>query len=116
MYRPLGVVTSTLHHNRTGLYAESHGIIANVRLSVPLLVEPRANLPQQNFWDPAQETEFHYNRIESCWQPQWWYGEPVSVPTPHHSQRFLTVTIDVGDCREGGCDHGQPHVVCTLTM
>ncbi|KAI0086990.1 Phosphodiest-domain-containing protein [Irpex rosettiformis] len=43
----------------TGLYAESHGIVAN------------------NFWDPASKTEFHYNRIESCWNSSWWYGEPM---------------------------------------
>lgn len=23
------------------------------------------------------KTEFHYNRIESCWNPAWWSGEPV---------------------------------------
>lgn len=43
----------------TGLYAESHGIVAN------------------NFWDPASQTEFHYDRVESCWNASWWYGEPV---------------------------------------
>ncbi|PFH53376.1 hypothetical protein AMATHDRAFT_138050 [Amanita thiersii Skay4041] len=43
----------------TGLYAESHGIVAN------------------NFWDPATQTEFHYNRIESCWNSSWWFGEPM---------------------------------------
>ncbi|TFK73655.1 Phosphodiest-domain-containing protein [Pluteus cervinus] len=43
----------------TGLHAESHGIVAN------------------NFWDPVTDTEFHYNRIESCWIPSWWYGEPM---------------------------------------
>ncbi|KAH7927802.1 Phosphodiest-domain-containing protein [Leucogyrophana mollusca] len=43
----------------TGLYAESHGIIGN------------------NFWDPATNTEFFYNRIESCWNASWWFGEPM---------------------------------------
>ncbi|KIY45676.1 nucleotide pyrophosphatase [Fistulina hepatica ATCC 64428] len=43
----------------TGLYAESHGIVAN------------------NFWDPASQTEFHYNKVESCWRPDWWHGEPM---------------------------------------
>ncbi|KAI1794902.1 Phosphodiest-domain-containing protein [Ganoderma leucocontextum] len=43
----------------TGLYAESHGIVAN------------------NFWDPATHREFHYNRIESAWVSEWWYGEPM---------------------------------------
>ncbi|KAF8158202.1 Phosphodiest-domain-containing protein [Crassisporium funariophilum] len=43
----------------TGLHAESHGIVAN------------------NFWDPASQEEFHYNRISSCWNPAWWYGEPM---------------------------------------
>ncbi|KAF7980584.1 hypothetical protein HWV62_37336, partial [Athelia sp. TMB] len=43
----------------TGLYAESHGIVGN------------------NFWDPATEKEFHYNRIDSAWNPDWWLGEPM---------------------------------------
>ncbi|KAI0916843.1 hypothetical protein AcW2_007127 [Taiwanofungus camphoratus] len=43
----------------TGLYAESHGIVAN------------------NFWDPHTELEFHYNSIESAWNSSWWLGEPV---------------------------------------
>jgi predicted AlkP superfamily pyrophosphatase or phosphodiesterase len=43
----------------TGLYAESHGIVGN------------------NFWDPASQEEFHYNRIASAWNPSWWLGEPM---------------------------------------
>ncbi|KAJ7130881.1 alkaline-phosphatase-like protein [Mycena filopes] len=43
----------------TGLYAESHGMVAN------------------NFWDPISESEFHYNQIESAWNPTWWLGEPM---------------------------------------
>ncbi|KAF5382470.1 hypothetical protein D9615_002739 [Tricholomella constricta] len=43
----------------TGLHAESHGIVAN------------------NFWDPKSKTTFYYNRIESCWNPDWWFGEPM---------------------------------------
>lgn len=43
----------------TGLYAESHGIVAN------------------NFWDPETGREFHYNRFEASWQPDWWLGEPM---------------------------------------
>jgi len=43
----------------TGLYAESHGIVAN------------------NFWDPRLQEEFHYNRISSVWNPAWWFGEPM---------------------------------------
>ncbi|KAF4577019.1 hypothetical protein EYR36_005005 [Pleurotus pulmonarius] len=43
----------------TGLYAESHGIVAN------------------NFWDPASRTEFHYNQVKSCWNSSWWSGEPM---------------------------------------
>ncbi|THH20578.1 hypothetical protein EW146_g790 [Bondarzewia mesenterica] len=43
----------------TGLYAESHGIVAN------------------NFWDSETDSEFHYNQISSCWQPHWWMGEPM---------------------------------------
>lgn len=43
----------------TGLHAESHGIVAN------------------NFWDPKSKSTFHYNQIESCWNPDWWFGEPM---------------------------------------
>lgn len=43
----------------TGLYAESHGIVAN------------------NFWDPVTKTEFHFNQVASCWNPHWWFGEPM---------------------------------------
>ncbi|KAK2459691.1 hypothetical protein APHAL10511_008336 [Amanita phalloides] len=43
----------------TGLYAESHGIVAN------------------NFWDPASHSEFHYNIVKSCWNSSWWFGEPI---------------------------------------
>ncbi|KAI0314078.1 Phosphodiest-domain-containing protein [Amylostereum chailletii] len=43
----------------TGLYAESHGIVAN------------------NFWDAATKSEFHYNQVSSCWKPHWWFGEPM---------------------------------------
>ncbi|KAF8349197.1 Phosphodiest-domain-containing protein [Amanita rubescens] len=43
----------------TGLYAESHGIVAN------------------NFWDPITQTDFHYNHKESAWNPSWWFGEPI---------------------------------------
>lgn len=43
----------------TGLYAETHGIVAN------------------NFWDPISETEFHYNNVASSWNSSWWHGEPI---------------------------------------
>ncbi|KAF8548172.1 Phosphodiest-domain-containing protein [Imleria badia] len=43
----------------TGLYAESHGIVAN------------------NFWDPVTDTEFWYNRAESMSMADWWLGEPM---------------------------------------
>ncbi|KAN0127415.1 Phosphodiest domain containing protein [Lactarius tabidus] len=43
----------------TGLYVESHGIVAN------------------NFWDAETDSEFHYNDISSCWEPHWWLGEPM---------------------------------------
>ncbi|KAJ8593020.1 Phosphodiest-domain-containing protein [Rhizopogon salebrosus TDB-379] len=43
----------------TGLYAESHGIVAN------------------NFWDPVVQDEFHYTRVESAQNPSWWLGEPM---------------------------------------
>ncbi|OAX37433.1 Phosphodiest-domain-containing protein [Rhizopogon vinicolor AM-OR11-026] len=43
----------------TGLYAESHGIIAN------------------NFWDPVSHESFHYAHVESAQNPSWWLGEPM---------------------------------------
>ncbi|KAG1823238.1 nucleotide pyrophosphatase [Suillus variegatus] len=43
----------------TGLYAESHGIIAN------------------NFWDPVFQDTFHFDRVESAQNPSWWLGEPM---------------------------------------
>ncbi|TFY72599.1 hypothetical protein EVG20_g421 [Dentipellis fragilis] len=43
----------------TGLYAESHGIVAN------------------NFWDAETDSEFHYNKEAICWEPHWWFGEPM---------------------------------------
>ncbi|KAF5360944.1 hypothetical protein D9756_004874 [Leucocoprinus leucothites] len=43
----------------TGLHAESHGIVAN------------------NFWDPVSQMEFHYNRADNVYRPQWWLGEPM---------------------------------------
>ncbi|KAG2344502.1 Phosphodiest-domain-containing protein [Suillus weaverae] len=43
----------------TGLYAESHGIIAN------------------NFWDPVFQDTFHYARIESAQNSSWWLGESM---------------------------------------
>ncbi|OSD07488.1 Phosphodiest-domain-containing protein [Trametes coccinea BRFM310] len=43
----------------TGLYAESHGIVAN------------------NFWDPVTDREFHYNRADASWNASWWFGEPM---------------------------------------
>jgi len=33
----------------------------------------------KNFWDPALQEEFHYNRISSAWNPTWWLGEPVRL-------------------------------------
>ncbi|PCH39896.1 Phosphodiest-domain-containing protein [Wolfiporia cocos MD-104 SS10] len=43
----------------TGLYAESHGIVAN------------------NFWDPETGLEFHYNSAAASWASSWWFGEPM---------------------------------------
>lgn len=44
----------------TGLYAESHGIVAN------------------DFWDPKIEKEFIYTHAGKSWDSYWWGGEPVS--------------------------------------
>lgn len=43
----------------TGLYPETHGIIAN------------------DFWDPVSTKEFVYTDPERSWDPYWWHGEPV---------------------------------------
>lgn len=43
----------------TGLYVESHGIVAN------------------NFWDPYTGQEFHYNSAATSWNSSWWFGEPM---------------------------------------
>ncbi|KAF8588935.1 Phosphodiest-domain-containing protein [Ramaria rubella] len=43
----------------TGLYAESHGIVAN------------------NFWDPETDTAFSYSDPKLSWNASWWSGEPI---------------------------------------
>ncbi|KAI9508874.1 midasin nuclear AAA ATPase [Russula earlei] len=43
----------------TGLYAESHGIVAN------------------NFWDVETDSEFYYANVSCTSQPHWWNGEPM---------------------------------------
>lgn len=43
----------------TGLYAESHGIIAN------------------NFWDPVSKKKFRSADKDAYFSPHWWLGEPV---------------------------------------
>ncbi|EJD41238.1 Phosphodiest-domain-containing protein [Auricularia subglabra TFB-10046 SS5] len=43
----------------TGLYAESHGIIANT------------------FWDPVTDAYFDYTNPERSWGAHWWLGEPI---------------------------------------
>lgn len=60
----------------------------------------------QNFWDAETDTEFHYNREESSWNPHWWYGEPVSFAqllpiSPAKLKAFAFVwmdILDVGNC------------------
>lgn len=42
----------------TGLYAESHGIVAN------------------DFWAPDIQDDFS-SRKQSSWEPEWWWGEPM---------------------------------------
>jgi hypothetical protein len=44
----------------TGLYPESHGIVAN------------------DFFDPTTGKEFTYTVPERSWPAEWWHGEPVS--------------------------------------
>jgi len=44
----------------TGLYAESHGIVAN------------------DFYDPVTKKEFVYTKPDHSWSEEWWHGEPVS--------------------------------------
>ena len=43
----------------TGLYAESHGIVAN------------------DFFDPRTGKEFIYTSPEHSWPAEWWGGEPI---------------------------------------
>ncbi len=45
----------------TGLYPAHHGIINN------------------EFFDPALQTYFHYNRPASTHDPRWWGGEPIWI-------------------------------------
>ncbi|KAG2010001.1 nucleotide pyrophosphatase, variant 2 [Coprinopsis cinerea AmutBmut pab1-1] len=61
MYVPhiVGDLSVLFLFHRTGLYAESHGIVAN------------------EFWDPVTQETFHYNRVESAWKSKWWLGEPM---------------------------------------
>jgi len=97
--------------NRTGLYAESHGIVANVLFLLQLCVLFAYAL--QNFWDPVSREEFHYNRISSAWNPMWWLGEPVCLILS------LTVTlaeavIDVGNSRKSRGCYGEFNVVCNM--
>ncbi|KAF8338761.1 alkaline-phosphatase-like protein [Cantharellus anzutake] len=44
---------------RTGLYAESHGMVAN------------------NFYDPITNTSFHYADSNTVYNASWWWGEPI---------------------------------------
>lgn len=48
---------------QTGLFAESHGIMAN------------------QFWDPSDESEFVYTDPDKSWPAKWWLGEPVGSQT-----------------------------------
>lgn len=43
----------------TGLYPESHGIVAN------------------DFWDPVKKRHFVYTKHEMSWDADWWWGEPM---------------------------------------
>ncbi|KIJ54235.1 hypothetical protein M422DRAFT_153652 [Sphaerobolus stellatus SS14] len=43
----------------TGLYAESHGIVAN------------------NFYDPESQNSFYYSDPKKSWNASWWNGEPI---------------------------------------
>ena len=67
---------------RTGLYAESHGIIANVREQLQCLsfslthVESLTFFPQ-DFHDPQYHSAFVSNR-PGTGESHWWLGEPVS--------------------------------------
>lgn len=45
----------------TGLYPESHGIVANV------------------FFDPVLNATFNYGSAESVSEARWWGGEPVTT-------------------------------------
>lgn len=96
--------------NRTGLYAESHGIVANVSHTRAVLGWKLTHV--QNFWDAETGSEFHYNNISSCWQPHWWRGEPVRESPFSVPVSLLTPSADVGNGWESGAHYCQPHVVC----
>lgn len=63
---------------RTGLYAESHGIVANVSRYL-LLNMFISDIPTQNFWDPETNSTFLYSDPQQSWNASWWHGEPVCV-------------------------------------
>ena len=62
------------------------------------------------------KAEFHYNIIESCWNPAWWSGEPV------HTFLVLRLIVtshilfsDVGNGRKSRARHRESDVVsCPL--
>lgn len=79
----------------TGLYAESHGIVANVSpMQYPLLIS--SSQTPKNFWDPDSGLEFHYSNPDITWDPAWWYGEPV-IPFAFRAMLYTHLVIDVGD-------------------
>lgn len=75
----------------TGLYAESHGIIANT------------------FWDPITDAYFDYTKPERSWGAHWWLGEPVRYSsrilrgTSAYASRFGLLQSALGYVRRTSC-------------
>lgn len=60
----------------TGLYAESHGLVANVCF-VRYPVSISASHVPQVFFDPVSGDTFRYTDPTHSWNASWWSGEPA---------------------------------------
>lgn len=67
------------------MYAESHGIVANVGFTTTTR-EVDVIDELQNFWDPSTGDVFDYKGQSTSWPSHWWSGEPVR---PHYWQATL---------------------------
>ena len=65
----------------------------------------------QNFWDPTSQSEFHYNRAESCLNASWWHGEPVGK-FAFSFGCLLKLLQGMGNSRESWRVDRESYVVC----